>query len=133
MVIGEVARPSHSSCRQEECDGRHSGGEDLSHAYEVSMGSEPCEKSGAEGVNTGRIVFDGVPGCRDGPGGEAGSLDFPTLLKDWRRDSVLVTNVTVEPVFLLWLAPMVVMTPLIVWWNRRIQAGEMPRGTPEGP
>jgi uncharacterized membrane protein YwaF len=45
----------------------------------------------------------------------------------------LVTNVTLEPVFLLWLAPTVVMTPLIVWWNRRIQAGEMPRGMPERP
>jgi uncharacterized membrane protein YwaF len=45
----------------------------------------------------------------------------------------LVTNVTFEPAFLLWLAPTVVITPLIVWWNRRIQAGEKPRGMPEGP
>jgi UDP-N-acetylmuramyl pentapeptide phosphotransferase/UDP-N-acetylglucosamine-1-phosphate transferase len=45
----------------------------------------------------------------------------------------LVTNVSIEPVFLLWLAPTVVITPLIVWWNRRIQAGEKPRGMPEGP
>jgi hypothetical protein len=45
----------------------------------------------------------------------------------------LVTNVSFEPVFLLWLAPTVVMTPLIVWWNRRIQAGERPCGMPEGP
>jgi hypothetical protein len=45
----------------------------------------------------------------------------------------LVTNVTFEPAFLLWLAPTVVMTPLIVWWNRRIRAGETPRGMPEGP
>jgi uncharacterized membrane protein YwaF len=45
----------------------------------------------------------------------------------------LVTNVTFEPVFLLWLAPTVVITPLIVWWNRRVQAGEKPRGMPEGP
>jgi hypothetical protein len=43
----------------------------------------------------------------------------------------LVTNVTFEPVFLLWLAPTVMITPLIVWWNRRIQAGERPRGMPE--
>jgi uncharacterized membrane protein YwaF len=45
----------------------------------------------------------------------------------------LVTNVTFDPAIFLWLAPTVVLTPLIVWWNRRIQAGEKLRGMPEGP
>lgn len=37
----------------------------------------------------------------------------------------VVTNVTIEalPGFVLWLLPTVVVTPLIVWWNRRILSG----------
>ena len=45
----------------------------------------------------------------------------------------LVTNLTFDPAFLLWLAPTVAITPLIVWWNRRIQADEKPPGMPEAP
>ncbi len=42
----------------------------------------------------------------------------------------VVTNFTVQPAFVLWLAPTVVLTPVIVWWNRRIQAGRRPKGMP---
>lgn len=43
----------------------------------------------------------------------------------------VVTNFTVQPAFVLWLAPTVVITPIIVSWNRRIRAGRKPRGMPE--
>jgi hypothetical protein len=33
----------------------------------------------------------------------------------------IVTNVRVEPAFVLWLLPSVVLTPLIVYWNRRVR------------
>ena len=40
----------------------------------------------------------------------------------------VVTNVRVEPVFIVWLAPTVVITPIIVWWNWRIRAGKVVKG-----
>ena len=40
----------------------------------------------------------------------------------------LVTNVQAEPAFVIWLAPTVVITPLIYWWNRKIRSGFTPRG-----
>ena len=43
----------------------------------------------------------------------------------------VVTNFTVQPAFILWLAPTVVITPIIIVWNRRIRAGKRPRGMPE--
>ena len=33
--------------------------------------------------------------------------------------AVMVVNVTLEPVWLPWLLPTIVITPLIVWWNVR--------------
>ena len=35
----------------------------------------------------------------------------------------LVTNFSVEPAFILWLAPAILITPIIAWWNRRILGG----------
>ena len=43
----------------------------------------------------------------------------------------VVTNFTMQPAFILWLAPTVVITPIIIVWNRRIRAGKRPRGMPE--
>ena len=43
----------------------------------------------------------------------------------------LVTNVTVRPEFIVWLAPTLVITPMIVVWNRRIRGGKRVRGMPE--
>lgn len=34
--------------------------------------------------------------------------------------AVLVVNVSVEPVWIPWILPTIVITPLIVWWNIRI-------------
>ena len=34
--------------------------------------------------------------------------------------AVLVTNVDIEPVFILWILPTIIITPLIFWWNRKI-------------
>ena len=34
--------------------------------------------------------------------------------------AVLVTNIHIEPVFILWILPTIVITPLIIWWNRKI-------------
>jgi len=31
----------------------------------------------------------------------------------------LVTNVTTEPIWVAWLAPTVVITPVIFYWNKR--------------
>ena len=43
----------------------------------------------------------------------------------------VVTNFTVQPAFIVWLAPTVVITPIIIVWNRKIRAGKRPRGMPE--
>ena len=34
--------------------------------------------------------------------------------------AVLVTNIDIEPVFILWVLPTVIITPIIFWWNRKI-------------
>lgn len=44
--------------------------------------------------------------------------------------AVLVVNVDVEPQVLVWLTPTIVLTPVIVWWERRLRAGVRPRGMP---
>lgn len=43
----------------------------------------------------------------------------------------VVTNVTVQPAFVVWLAPTVVITPVIILWNRRIRAGKRVQGMVE--
>ena len=45
----------------------------------------------------------------------------------------VVTNFTLEPGFILWLAPTVVITPIIIVWNRKIRTGNRPRGMAELP
>ena len=45
----------------------------------------------------------------------------------------LVTNVTVQPAFVVWLIPTVVVTPIIVLWNRKIRSGNRVKGMPELP
>ena len=44
--------------------------------------------------------------------------------------AVLVVNVDTDPVWLVWILPTVVITPLIVWWNVRIAS---PRGRRRAP
>jgi len=39
--------------------------------------------------------------------------------------AVLVTNVQTQPQFLGWLLPSVVVTPLIIYWTRRVQNGRV--------
>ena len=34
--------------------------------------------------------------------------------------AVLVTNINIEPVFILWILPTMIITPIIFWWNRKI-------------
>ena len=34
--------------------------------------------------------------------------------------AVLVTNIDIEPVFILWVLPTIIITPIIFWWNRKI-------------
>ena len=33
--------------------------------------------------------------------------------------AVLVTNIYIEQVFILWILPTIVITPIIFWWNRK--------------
>ena len=33
--------------------------------------------------------------------------------------AVLVTNIYIEPVFILWILPTIVITPIIFWWKRK--------------
>ena len=42
----------------------------------------------------------------------------------------IVTNFTFQPAFVLWLAPTVVITPINIWWIRRIKRGVKPKGMP---
>ena len=37
--------------------------------------------------------------------------------------AVLVTNVNIEPVFILWILPTILISPIIFWWNRRTLSG----------
>ena len=37
--------------------------------------------------------------------------------------AVLVTNVNIEPVFILWILPTIIISPLIFWWNRKTLSG----------
>ena len=34
--------------------------------------------------------------------------------------AVLVTNLSIEQVFILWILPTIIISPLIFWWNRKI-------------
>ena len=34
--------------------------------------------------------------------------------------AVLVTNINIEPVYILWILPTIIITPIIFWWNRKI-------------
>ena len=34
--------------------------------------------------------------------------------------AVLVTNLSIEPAFILWILPTIIISPLIFWWNRKI-------------
>ncbi len=34
--------------------------------------------------------------------------------------ALLVTNIHIEPVFILWILPTIIITPIIFWWNRKI-------------
>jgi hypothetical protein len=43
----------------------------------------------------------------------------------------VVTNFTIQPGFILWLAPTVVMTPIIIVWNWRIGTGKRSKGMPK--
>jgi hypothetical protein len=36
----------------------------------------------------------------------------------------VVTNFEVEPAWLLWLGPTIVITPVITWWTRKIERGD---------
>jgi hypothetical protein len=36
-----------------------------------------------------------------------------------------------RPAFVVWLAPTVLITPVIIWWNARVEKGRGPRGMPE--
>ena len=37
--------------------------------------------------------------------------------------AVLVVNVPMEPVWVPWVLPIAIMTPVIVWWNRKVLNG----------
>ena len=37
--------------------------------------------------------------------------------------AVLVTNLNIQPVFILWILPTILITPLIFWWNSKTLSG----------
>jgi hypothetical protein len=43
----------------------------------------------------------------------------------------LVVNIKVQPAFIVWLAPTLVITPIIILWNRKIRGGKRVRGMSE--
>jgi hypothetical protein len=45
----------------------------------------------------------------------------------------VVTNVDVQPEFIVWLAPTVVIAPLIFVWSRKVRGGRKVRGMPGPP
>ena len=40
-------------------------------------------------------------------------------------------NFTFKPLFVVWLTPTLLVTPIIVWWNMKIEGGRKPSGMPE--
>lgn len=46
--------------------------------------------------------------------------------------AVVVVNVDLDPVWLPWILPTVIITPLIVWWNFRIARQERQQGAARG-
>jgi hypothetical protein len=38
-----------------------------------------------------------------------------------------VVNVRIEPAFVVWLAPTVVLTPVIAYWTARVRGGRVPQ------
>ena len=42
--------------------------------------------------------------------------------------TVIVTNWEFQPEFVRWIAPTLVITPVIIWWNMRISQGVRPKG-----
>ncbi|MEM7343209.1 MAG: hypothetical protein AAF485_03120 [Chloroflexota bacterium] len=40
----------------------------------------------------------------------------------------IVTNFSFDPQFVLWLAPTVIVSPIIAWWSRRLMAGKRTKG-----
>ena len=44
--------------------------------------------------------------------------------------AVVVVNVETDPVWLAWVLPSIVLTPLIVWWNVRVGRETKRRETP---
>ena len=40
-------------------------------------------------------------------------------------------NFTFKPSFVVWLTPTLLITPIIVWWNMKIEGGRKPSGMPE--
>ena len=82
------------------------------------------------------LVFGGIGGAnswadlrRMRAGGTRGQARIAAHLSAMMAATIatltafIVTNFTFEPAFVLWLAPTVLIAPLIAWWNRQLQRG----------
>jgi hypothetical protein len=92
------------------------------------------------------LVFSGIGGALSAndlriivSGGVTGAARIASHLTMMLAASIatitafLVVNLSYEPAYVLWLAPTVVITPMIVVWNIRIRRGAAPRGMPAEP
>jgi hypothetical protein len=43
-----------------------------------------------------------------------------------------VVNVRIEPAFVVWLAPTVVLAPVIAYWTARVRGGRVPQAAAVG-
>ncbi|WP_372765588.1 hypothetical protein [Litorivivens sp.] len=83
---------------------------------------------GALSINDLRIIFTG---------GAVGAVRIANHLTMMLAATIatitafLLVNFSFEPAYILWLAPTVVITPIIVVWNFKIRRGATSNGVPE--
>lgn len=81
----------------------------------------------ALGINDLRIIFSG------GVTGAARIGNHLTMMLAASIATItafLVTNIAFEPAYIVWLAPTVAITPVIIVWNAKVRRGAAPKGVP---
>lgn len=117
-----------------------SGGMTAASAGMIAYGGLLLARGAGSGIPL--IVFGGIGGWlslldlkRMRAGGLKGAQRVAAHLTSMLAASIAaltafaVTNISLRPGFLVWLAPTILITPLIVLWNRKVLAGRSGRVT----
>lgn len=85
-------------------------------------------------IGGGLATFDGAVLRKGGAKGKTRIAHHLTMMLAGfiaTATAFLVTNFSFQPAFVLWLAPTVLLTPIIFWWTAKIEGGRKPRGMPD--